>query len=189
VAELVEARETAMKGYVYILLCSNGQYYTGSTNDIEKRLFQHQNGEGANFTKKHLPVELVYLEEFDRIDDAFCREKQVQGWSRKKKEALIKMQYDKLPGLSRNYTQYGAPSVTSTGSVAGKTGSVAGKTGSVAGKTGSVTGKTGSVTGKTGSVTGDNSVASVNALRQAQGKGVPVAALVKGSSRRGNIGG
>jgi len=102
-----------MKGYMYILLCSNGQYYTGSSNDLERRLAQHQNGEGSNFTRKHRPVKLVYLEEFDRIDDAFYREKQVQGWSRKKKEALIKMQYDKLPELSKNYTQH----VTSTSSV------------------------------------------------------------------------
>ncbi len=91
-----------MKGYMYILLCSNGQYYTGSTNNIEVRLAQHQNGEGSNFTKKHFPVELVYLEEFERIDDAFAREKQIQGWSRKKKEALIKQEYDKLPGLSKS---------------------------------------------------------------------------------------
>jgi putative endonuclease len=78
-----------MTGFMYILLCSNGQYYTGSTNDLKKRLAQHQNGEGANFTKKHVPVKLVYMEEFQRIDYAFHREKQVQGWSRKKKEALI----------------------------------------------------------------------------------------------------
>lgn len=102
-----------MKGYIYILLCSNGQYYTGSTNDLERRLAQHKNGEGSNFTRKHLPVRLVYLEEFDRIDEAFQREKQVQGWSRKKKEALIKKQYDKLPELSKNYSQRG----TSTSSV------------------------------------------------------------------------
>ncbi len=63
---------------------------TTSTNNLERRLTEHQNGEGANFTKKHLPVELVYFEEFQRIDEAFYREKQVQGWSRKKKEALIK---------------------------------------------------------------------------------------------------
>jgi putative endonuclease len=87
---------------MYILRCSNGQYYTGSTNNIEMRLAQHQNGEGSNFTKKHLPVQLVYIEEFDRIDDAFFREKQVQGWSRKKKEALINKQYDKLPELAKN---------------------------------------------------------------------------------------
>jgi putative endonuclease len=97
-----------MKGYMYILLCSNGQYYTGSTTDLERRFAEHQNGEGANFTKKHLPVSLVYYEEFQRIDEAFYREKQVQGWSRKKKEALINGKHDKLPVLSRNYTQYGA---------------------------------------------------------------------------------
>ena len=77
-----------MKGYMYILLCNNGHYYTGSTVDLESRILQHKNGEGANFTKKHLPVALVYYEEFDRIDEAFFREKQIQGWTRKKKEAL-----------------------------------------------------------------------------------------------------
>lgn len=77
------------KGYMYILECSNGSYYTGSTIDLALRLQEHQNGEGANFTKKHLPVKLVYFEEFMRIDEAFYREKQVQGWSRKKKEALV----------------------------------------------------------------------------------------------------
>ena len=89
-----------MKGYMYILLCSNGQYYTGSTTYLEKRLAQHQIGEGANFTRKHLPVELIYFEEYDRIDEAFYREKQVQGWSRKKKEALIRGETNKLHLLS-----------------------------------------------------------------------------------------
>lgn len=74
---------------MYILLCSDGSYYTGSTNDLELRMKQHQAGEGANHTKNRLPVELIYFEEFQRIDKAFYREKQVQGWSRKKKEALI----------------------------------------------------------------------------------------------------
>ncbi|NJC27039.1 GIY-YIG nuclease family protein [Neolewinella antarctica] len=78
-----------MDAYMYILKCSNGKYYTGSTKDLTRRLEQHQNGQGANFTKKHLPVELVYTEYFDRIDAAFAREKQIQGWSRKKKEALM----------------------------------------------------------------------------------------------------
>ena len=89
-----------MKGYMYILLCSNGMYYTGSTKNLNRRLAQHQNGEGANFTRKHLPVELVYYEEFDRIDKAFYREKQVQGWSRKKKEALINGEFNKLHKLA-----------------------------------------------------------------------------------------
>ena len=52
-----------MKGYMYILKCANGQYYTGSTKNLERRLAQHQAGEGANFTRKHLPVKLVYFEE------------------------------------------------------------------------------------------------------------------------------
>lgn len=86
---------------MYILECSNGKYYTGSTKDLIKRLEQHQSGEGSNFTRKHLPVKLVYYEEFDRIDSAFYREKQVQGWSRKKKEALINNEFHKLPELSR----------------------------------------------------------------------------------------
>jgi len=78
-----------MKGYMYILKCADGSYYTGSTTNLERRLSQHQLGEGANYTKKRLPVELVYFEEYSRIDEAFYREKQVQGWSRRKKEALI----------------------------------------------------------------------------------------------------
>lgn len=78
-----------MKGYTYILQCADGSYYTGSTNDLDIRIAQHQSGEGANYTAKHLPVKLVYFEEYGRIDEAFYREKQIQGWSRKKKEALI----------------------------------------------------------------------------------------------------
>jgi len=89
-----------MKGYMYILQCANGNYYTGSTKNLEKRLAQHQNGEGANFTKKHLPVKLIYFEEYERIDKAFYREKQVQGWSRAKKEALINSQPEKLHKLA-----------------------------------------------------------------------------------------
>ena len=88
---------------------------------MELRLQQHFAGEGANHTKKHPPVKLLYYEEFDRIDEAFNREKQVQGWSRKKKEALINREYEKLPELSRNYSQYGRPemSVPSTSSGTG----------------------------------------------------------------------
>jgi putative endonuclease len=90
-----------MIGYMYILLCSNGKYYTGSTKNIDLRLVQHQAGEGANYTKIHRPVKLVYYEEFQGIAEAFQREKQVQGWSRAKKEALINGDYDKLPELSK----------------------------------------------------------------------------------------
>lgn len=89
-----------MKGWMYILECSDGSYYTGSTIHLERRLAQHQEGEGANHTKKRLPVKLVYFEEFHRIDYAFYREKQLQGWSRKKKEALINGRMDLLRTLA-----------------------------------------------------------------------------------------
>ena len=104
-----------MKGYMYILRCADGSYYTGSTTDLQRRLLQHQNGEGANYTRKRLPVELVYYEEYDRIDEAFYREKQVQGWSRKKKEALIEGKFEKLHKYAecKNETHYrNAPSNT-----------------------------------------------------------------------------
>jgi len=78
-----------MKGYVYILRCYDDRLYTGSTIDLPKRIAEHQLENGSNFTKNRLPVELVYFEEFSRINDAFYREKQIQRWSRGKKEALI----------------------------------------------------------------------------------------------------
>jgi putative endonuclease len=95
--------KSTVRGWVYILLCSDDSYYTGSTNNLELRLAQHQNGEGSNHTKKRLPVTLVYFEEFQRIEDAFYREKQIQNWNRKKKEALIQLQFEKLPELSKAY--------------------------------------------------------------------------------------
>ena len=83
--------------------CCDGSYYTGSTIDLEHRLKQHQNGEGANHTCKRLPVKLVYYEEYQRIDQAFYREKQIQGWSRKKKEALINGTPELLPEFAIAY--------------------------------------------------------------------------------------
>ncbi|HOJ24399.1 MAG TPA: GIY-YIG nuclease family protein [Bacteroidales bacterium] len=82
--------------YMYILKCSDGSYYTGSTNNLHIRLLQHQVGIGANHTKSRLPVELVYYEEYERVSDAFYREKQIQGWSHRKKEALIQGRYEDL---------------------------------------------------------------------------------------------
>lgn len=90
-----------MRGYMYILECADSSYYTGSTKNLRRRIEQHQMGEGANHTKNRLPVKLVYFEEFDRIDFAFYREKQVQNWSRSKKEALIYGFKKYLPELSK----------------------------------------------------------------------------------------
>lgn len=89
-----------MKGYMYILECCNTLYYVGSTNNLKLRIQEHQEGKGSNFTQKHLPVKLVYFEEHDGLESAFLREKQVQGWSRKKKEALIYGHPEDLHSLS-----------------------------------------------------------------------------------------
>jgi putative endonuclease len=86
--------------YLYILECSDGTYYTGSTIDLHKRLWQHKNGLGANHTKKRLPVKLVYLEVYERIVNAYFREKQIQGWTHAKKQALIKKNYDEIHKLA-----------------------------------------------------------------------------------------
>ena len=88
------------RSYVYILECSDGTYYTGSTKYLSRRLKQHATGEGPRYTRLRLPVKLVYYEEFNRIDHAFYREKQIQGWRREKKKALIKGMKERLPRLS-----------------------------------------------------------------------------------------
>lgn len=94
-----------MKGFTYILECCDGSFYTGSTKNLTLRLKQHQNCEGSNYTKNRLPVKLVYVEEFKRIDFAFYREKQIQGWSRKKKQALILGRLEKLHALAKCQNQ------------------------------------------------------------------------------------
>ena len=87
--------------YMYILECADGSFYVGSTWDIEGRLWQHNQGEGAEYTKRRRPVRVVYVEEYDSIADAFGREKQVQNWGRSKRIALIEGRGEDLPALSR----------------------------------------------------------------------------------------
>ncbi len=92
---------------MYILECADGSFYTGSAQNLAKRFIKHMAGEAANHTKKRLPVKLVYCEYFNRIDHAFAREKQVQGWSREKKIALIEGRDSDLPPLARNRKRMG----------------------------------------------------------------------------------
>ncbi|MGV7930665.1 MAG: GIY-YIG nuclease family protein [Spirochaetota bacterium] len=97
--------------YMYILKCVDNTYYTGSTVNLERRLQEHQNQQGAYYTSKRLPLELVYYEEYSRIEEAFNREKQVQGWSRKKKEALIEARSEELPALAKKIWKKNKPVV------------------------------------------------------------------------------
>ncbi len=87
--------------WMYILNCVDGTFYIGSTTALESRLFQHQQGLGAIYTSKRLPIELVYSEEYCNVAEAFAREKQVQKWSHAKREALIQRDFHKVPNLSK----------------------------------------------------------------------------------------
>ena len=89
-----------MAAWVYILECSDLSWYVGSTVHLEARVWQHQNGEGAAYTRARLPVRLIWSADFDRVDEAFAFEKRVQGWSRAKREALIEGRFQDLGWLS-----------------------------------------------------------------------------------------
>ena len=92
-----------MEVTVYILRCADGSYYTGLTKqEIEARVWEHNEGIQDGYTKKRRPVTLVFTETYDRIIDAIERERQIKGWSRAKKEALIAQEYEKLPELAKN---------------------------------------------------------------------------------------
>jgi putative endonuclease len=90
--------------FVYIVQCTDGFYYTGVTNDLERRVNEHNSGLIQGFTLKRLPVRLVYQQGFQFINDAIRAEKQIKGWSREKKEALIKGDFKNLILLSKSKT-------------------------------------------------------------------------------------
>ena len=89
--------------HLYILKCADGSYYTGVTNNLERRLSEHENGDDPkSYTYNKRPVKLVFIEEFSDPHVAFAKEKQIKGWSRKKKEALIKGEWEELKRLSKS---------------------------------------------------------------------------------------
>ncbi len=92
---------SAVNAFVYILKCADGSYYVGSTRGtIENRVNEHNAGLYGGYTKSRRPVRLVFLETFDRITDAIAAERQLKGWRRAKKEALIRGDFDVLARLS-----------------------------------------------------------------------------------------
>ena len=86
--------------WVYILKCSDGSYYTGSTSNIEKRISEHQNGLIKGYTYSRRPIKLVFSEHFSKVYDAISAERQIKGWRRAKKIALINGDFDLLVRLS-----------------------------------------------------------------------------------------
>ena len=87
--------------WVYILKCSDESYYTGSTSNIEKRISEHQNGLIKGYTSKRLPIELVFSEYFEDVYNSLTAERQVKGWTRAKKEALINGDFELLKVLAK----------------------------------------------------------------------------------------
>ncbi len=91
--------------WFYILRCADDSYYTGTSrsDDLETRISQHSQGTFDGYTAKRRPVTLVYSVHFDSIVDAIAYERQVKGWSRAKKEALIRGDFEALQRLSKSY--------------------------------------------------------------------------------------
>ena len=89
-----------MAFWVYVLTCSDGSYYTGHTDNFEKRISEHQNGIIRCYTSTRRPVEVVFEQQFPTRDEALAAERQIKGWSRKKKEALIRGDWKEIQRLS-----------------------------------------------------------------------------------------
>ncbi len=94
--------------YVYIIECKDGSFYIGITNNLERRVYEHNIGTKEDaYTFKRRPVKLIWFQAFTDPNEAIKIEKQLKGWSRKKKIALIEEDWDKLIEYSKNYTQFG----------------------------------------------------------------------------------
>ena len=96
-----------MRAYLYILRCNDGSYYVGTTRgSLETRISQHNIGYFGGYTATRRPVALVFQQDFARIEDAIAAERQVKGWRRAKKEALIRGEFDALRELAARHTSF-----------------------------------------------------------------------------------
>lgn len=107
-----------MDFYTYLLRCSDGSYYAGHTDDLDVRVAQHQAGAIPGYTEKRRPVELVWSDRFPDRDSAFSAERQLKGWSRAKKEALIRGDFEALRQLASRAAPRALRDAASTGSAA-----------------------------------------------------------------------
>ena len=90
-----------MSFWAYMLRCADGSYYVGHTDELDERIAGHQSGLIPGYTRNRRPVTLVWSQEFAERDEAFRAERQVKCWSRPKKEALIRADWDAVQLLSR----------------------------------------------------------------------------------------
>ena len=101
--------------FVYILECADGSYYTGSARgSLDRRVGEHIAGINCSYTKTRRPVKLAWSQGFQWITDAIAVERQIKGWTRAKKQALIRGDFAALPVLARNRTEHPLPSTSSS---------------------------------------------------------------------------
>ena len=98
-----------MSFYVYMLRCADGSIYTGHTDNLEARLAAHRMRVFSGYTASRLPVPLIFEEQFATRDEAFARERQIKGWSRRKKLALASGDWAAMQRLSAAYGSTGSP--------------------------------------------------------------------------------
>ncbi|GAA4775354.1 hypothetical protein GCM10023219_23540 [Stakelama sediminis] len=90
-----------MAFWTYILRCADGRYYTGQTDDLERRVSEHHHGGFSDFTSRRRPVALVWSQEFPTRTEALEAERRIGGWSRAKKEALIRGDWESVSFFSK----------------------------------------------------------------------------------------
>lgn len=100
-----------MDFFVYILLCNDNSYYIGHTDDIDQRIGQHMVGNYCTYTSKRRPIKLVFVENFASRAEAIDMERKLKKWTRRKKEALINEQWDKLVIFSKKNFKKNNPSI------------------------------------------------------------------------------
>ena len=90
-----------MSFWVYLLQCADQSYYVGHTDELEKRIQQHKRGESGGYPSPRRPVRVVFTQEFASREEALAAERQIKGWSRKKKAALARGDWNEMSRLSR----------------------------------------------------------------------------------------
>lgn len=93
-----------MSFWAYMLHCNAGRFYVGHTDNLEKRIWQHETGAIRGFTRNYLPIKLVWCQELTTRDEAKAAEKQIKGWCRAKKLALIREGWDEISRLAESRT-------------------------------------------------------------------------------------
>ena len=121
-----------MAFWVYILRCADGSYYTGHTDNLEKRIGEHVSGiDPSCYTFKRRPLELVFSQDFPSREEALASERQIKGWSRKKKEAMMRGDWSEVSRLARSASvRHGTGMTARPEHVEGQTPSVHGSTSS-----------------------------------------------------------